>query len=334
MKPRKLPSGSWIVQVQVDGVRKSFTAKSKTEAVRRAAEFKLTATAPLCAPLGTMIDNYISSKRNVLSPSTIDHYEQMRRLYFSRLMDKPVNEITDHIMQTEINLMSADHSPKTVCNAFGLISATLKSFGMSFSVTLPKSRKTEYAVPTTEQVYDLINHSGDNMKTAIMLAAFCGLRRGEIAALESSDIQGNIIHVRSALVYDSDRQVVEKSPKTYSSDRFVSAPDFVLERIKDKKGKVCPLSLNSITRRFVEVRDLLGLSCRFHDLRHYYASALHAIGVKDQYIMKFGGWKSDHVLKSVYRGTLDDFEADAADRSRQYFEESANEMQMKHRKPS
>lgn len=333
MKPRKLPSGSWTVQVQIKGVRKSFTAKSKTEVIRKAADYKMTSTEPLSATLGSLIDNYIESKRNVLSPSTIARYEQMRRLDFQRLMNKPAVEISDQIMQSEVNLMSATYSPKSVRNAYGLISAALKTYGKSLNITMPKNKKSEYEIPTTEQVYDLIDHSGDNLKTAIMLAAFCGLRRGEVAALESSDIEGNMIHVRSALVYDSERQIVKKSPKTYSSDRYVSAPDFVIEHLKGKEGKVCPLSLNSITRRFIEVRDALGLSCRFHDLRHYYASALHAIGIKDQYIMKFGGWKSDHVLKSVYRGTLDDFEAAAAAASRRFFDQSANEMQIKRGKP-
>lgn len=329
MKPRKLPSGSWIVQVQTKGIRKSFTAKTKTEAIRRAAEYKLTATEPLSASLGSLVDIYIASKENVLSPSTIARYKQIRRIDFQRLMSKPVNEITSQNMQAEINLMSADHSPKSVRNAYGLISATLRSYGKTFSVTLPKAKQKEYSVPTTEQVFDLINHSGFNLKTAIMLAAFCGLRRGEIASLESSDINGNLIHIKSALVYNSERELVKKSPKTYSSDRYVTAPDFLLKHIEGIEGRVCPISLNSITRRFVEVRDSLGLSCRFHDLRHYYASALHAIGAKDQYIMKFGGWKSDHVLKSVYRGTLDDFEAETAELSKRYFEESANKVQMK-----
>lgn len=69
-----------------------------------------------------------------------------------------------------------------------------------------------------------------------------------------------------------------------------------------------------------ELADKLGYKCRFHDLRHYYASALHAIGIRDQYIMKFGGWKSDSILKSVYRGTLDDFETEAVEKANAYFE--------------
>jgi len=328
MKIRQLPSGAWTTQVQVNGVRRSFTHKSKTELRKMAEAYRQNASDVPHAPLGVLIDNYIASKRNVLSPSTVARYEQIRRLDFQRLMTVPTNEITSERMQTEINLMAATHSPKSVRNAYGLISAAVnQASGRRFNVTLPKSRKIEYSVPTTDDVLALCEAAGDNLRTAIMLAAFCGLRRGEIAALEDSDISGNMIHINKSYVYDDNRRIVSKSPKTYSSDRYVTAPDVVIQQINGKSGRVCPISLNSITRRFTELRDKLGMSCRFHDLRHYYASALHAIGVKDQYIMKFGGWKSTHVLNAVYRDTLDDFELRAADQAASFFDQSANKMQ-------
>jgi integrase len=237
-------------------------------------------------------------------------------------MPIPVRDLTADRIQAEINFLSADHSPKTVRNGYGLIRATLSLFApdLHFRVTLPQNKKIEYHVPTTEQIYEMIEHASKNLKIAIMLAAFCGLRRGEIAALKAEDISGNIIHVKSAAVL-SDGVQIEKAPKTFTSDRYVPAPDFVIQSLP-KKGKVCPLSLNSITHRFSDLRTKLGYQCRFHDLRHYYASALHAIGIRDQYIMKFGGWKSDAVLKSVYRGTLDDFEIAAAEQATSYFEKN------------
>ena len=33
---------------------------------------------------------------------------------------------------------------------------------------------------------------------------------------------------------------------------------------------------------------------------------MHAIGIPDQYIMQRGGWATDNVMKSVYRGTIDE----------------------------
>lgn len=320
MKPRKLKSGTWFVQAQVNGQRRSFSAPSRAEVIRKATEYKLTAVDAPSQPLGALIDDYIAVKRNVLSPTTIKRYELTRRSELQRLMSIPVRELTSDRVQAEVNIMAADHSPKTVRNAYGLIRATLSLYApeITLKVTLPQKKKVEYEVPTTEQVYELIDNAGKSLKIAIMLAAFCGLRRGEIAALRAEDIKDGVIHVKSATVLSGGKQV-DKAPKTFTSDRYVPAPDFLIS-ILPKRGKVCPLSLNSITHRFLELRDKLGYKCRFHDLRHYYASALHAIGIRDQYIMKFGGWKSDSILKSVYRGTLDDFETEAAEKANAYFE--------------
>lgn len=429
MKPRKLKSGTWFIQTQVNGTRKSFSAPTRAEVIRKATEYKLTASDAPSAPLGVLIDRYIDMKRNILSPSTIKRYELTRRSELQRLMTIPARDLTADRIQAEINIMAVDHSPKTVRNAYGLINATLSLFApeLHFRVTMPPRKQIDYSVPTTDEIFALINAASDHLKTAIMLAAFCGLRRGEIAALEMTDIKKNtkleikdipvgtytvteledgreidsysidisasttsglvglvnaytqdkgnlevtkklegapagtdgkefkvtitnsegkylksdgifsdeevvltisknVIHVKSAAVYDADRRQINKSPKTFTSDRYVPAPQILLDHIKGTRGRVCPLSLNSITHRFAELRTRLGLTCRFHDLRHYYASALHAVGVRDQYIMKFGGWSSDGVLKSIYRGTLDDFEAAAAEQAINYFDQTANKM--------
>lgn len=328
MKPRRLKSGNYFLQVQVNGVRRSFSAPTRAEVIRKANEYKVTAVDAPSAPLGVLIDQYIDAKRNILSPSTITNYEKIRRNNFQRLMIVPVRDLTSERLQLEVNLMAAGKSPKTVRNAYGLISATLALFApdLRFHVTLPAKKQITYQVPTTDEVYDLLTHASTNLKTAIMLAAFCGLRRGEIAALTSDDVRDNVIHVKAAAVRGADGKMTIKAPKTYTSDRYIPMPKFVRDHIKDKRGRICPIALNSITRRFEELREKLGYTCRFHDLRHYYASSLHAIGVQDQYIMKFGGWKSDAVLKSVYRGTLDDFEKKSANKAKRHFQKSANKM--------
>lgn len=291
-------------------------------------QYAVTRSEAPSVPLGNLIDNYIESKRNVLSPSTVERYERIRKRHFHRLMTYPVDQLTSERVQKEINLMSAEYSPKTVRNAYGLITATLDLYApeVKFKVTMPAKVKTEYHIPTTEDVNALISQASPNLKTAIMLAAFCGLRRGEIAALTDADIHDNVLHVSKSAVIDSNGQIVIKRPKTYHSDRYVTMPDIVRDHIQGKTGKICPIALSTITKDFDKLRDRLGLRCRFHDLRHYYASVLHSIGVPDQYIMESGGWKSDFMLKAVYRNTLDDFRAQNAAKINSFFSQSVNEM--------
>ena len=328
MKIRKLPSGSYNTQIQVNGKRKSITASTRNDVRRLAMQYAVTRSDAPSAPLGLLVDNYIESKRNVLSPSTVERYERIRKRHFHRLMTYPADQLTSERVQKEINLMSAEYSPKTVRNAYGLITATLDLYAphIKFKVTMPAKVKTEYHIPTTEDVNTLIAHASPNIKTAIMLAAYCGLRRGEIAALSSDDIVGDTIHVHRSAVYDSNGQIVIKRPKTYHSDRYVTMPDIVRSHVQNKTGRICPIALSTITKDFDKLRDRLGLRCRFHDLRHYYASVLHSIGVPDQYIMESGGWKSDFMLKAVYRNTLDDFKAQNAAKINSFFSKSVNEV--------
>ena len=41
-----------------------------------------------------------------------------------------------------------------------------------------------------------------------------------------------------------------------------------------------------------------------HRLRSYFASKAHALGLHDSIILKLGGWKSDHIMKGIYRKAL------------------------------
>ena len=180
-----------------------------------------------------------------------------------------------------------------------------------------------YNTPTTQEVAQMLAESHtEELKTAIMLAAFCGLRRSEIIALDSDDIIGDTIHVHRAAVYDDMGNTVIKAPKTYQSDRYIVMPDIVKNQVSGKTGQICPIGLSTLTRQFVTLRNRLGLSCRFHDLRHYYASFQHAIEVPDQYIMESGGWKSDAILKSVYRNTLGDMRKKYDERINQFLNNS------------
>lgn len=314
--------------MQKDGKRYSFTHKKKTTAKKMAEDFLERKADITATPLGIAIDEYIDLKSNVLSPSTVRGYRKVRRNNFQELMPVPVRELDSETIQRAINRMSADHSPKSVANAYGLLTATLKMYApkILLNVTLPSERPKEYNVPTKDEVNRLIDAASENMKTAIMLAAFCSLRRSEIVALESEDIIGDTIHVSRAAVQGADGEITIKSTKTYNGDRYVPIPKIIQNHINGKQGRICPIALSTITKEFRRIRKFAGVDCRFHDLRHYYASSLHAIGVPDQYIMKYGGWKNPAMLHQVYRNTLSDYEEINARKATAYFDKTSHEM--------
>lgn len=105
----------------------------------------------------------------------------------------------------------------------------------------------------------------------ILLAAFGPMRRGEICALDSDHINGNIVHVEYSMAMDEHHNWVKKSPKTISGNRYIEFPDFVAEKLKNIKGNVTNLTPSQISDRFIDVIARTGVSkFRFHDLQHPY----------------------------------------------------------------
>lgn len=178
-------------------------------------------------------------------------------------------------------------------------------------------------MPTDSDVCALIEEfkSYDiNMLIACCLAAYGTLRRSEICALDASDISGNVIHVHAAMVLDENNNWITKVPKTKSSDRYINMPDFVIDLLPSE-GKIVKINPNELTQRFINAIDRLQIpKFRFHDLRHYSASVMHAIGVPDVYIMQRGGWSSDYTLKNIYRRSMDDFQKKFTDITNSHFE--------------
>lgn len=317
-RKNSLPSGNFRVlaldYTDPDGKRhyKSFTAPTKKEARMLADEWKLSKKRNRAENISVRVavQRYKDMKAAVLSPSTLRGYAGLLRTHFQGDFGSTrLNELNSQIVQIWISDLSKRLSPKTVRNAYALLTAALDMFApdLSIRVQLPARKHPELYCPNDTDIQRLLAESaGTDLEIAILLAAFGPLRRGEICALTSRDIKGNTITVSKSIVRSEDNEWITKSPKTYGSYRTIQMPEFFFKHIRSKKGALCNLNPDQLTREFERVLDLCQLPhFRFHDLRHYSASIMHAIGVPDQYIMQRGGWSSDNVMKSVYRNVID-----------------------------
>ena len=239
--------------------------------------------------------------------------------YLDDISKIELRDLTSEDLQLWIQKLSVGRTPKTVRNIYGLISATLDMFipGAHFSVSLPQNQKKKLYTPSDADVKRLLQHvQGKELEIAILFAAFGPMRRGEICAVTDRDVVGNTVYVNKVYVLDKNSKwVLKHSPKTDSSNRIIVMPDFVIARISGIKGEIVKATPGQISSRFNRAIRFSGLPhFRFHDLRHYCASILHAMNIPDQYIMARGGWATDNVMKRVYFGEISDEAANLTNR--------------------
>ncbi len=149
-----------------------------------------------------------------------------------------------------------------------------------------QERSPERPIATVVEVQALADAMPERLALLIRLAAFCGLRRGELLGLRRRDI--DLLHrqvrIERSLVYISDGDVIAKAPKTSAGRRRIAIPPHLLpylqEHLQDhtepgadsllftgEKGG--PLRPHVLQAKWHEARQGIGRpDLHLHDLRH------------------------------------------------------------------
>lgn len=314
---KKLPSGNWRIRIYIGtdngkAKYKSFTAETKKDAEFLAAkynQFRIEVDSSSML-LRTAVEKYISSKENIVSPSTIKGYRAIMRNDVQELMNTKIKDITAQQIQIALNEFAVDHAPKTCRNVHGLISAVLKTYrpDISLNTTLPQRKKRDIYVPDEKEVKQLMNLvKGTKLEIPFLLATQCGLRASEISGLEVSSVFPDHIEIKQARV-QSENGAVLKSPKSYAGFRSVPIISqfsvFLIEHSVD--NRVCPYTSDQISnawRHFKEANNL-PVFLNFHALRHYFPSRCLLMGMPQKYIAEIMGHSSVNMIEKVYQHTF------------------------------
>lgn len=327
-KPKKLPSGNWRIQFQVDGTRYSVTDEDKAVVIEKAEEKYLDILRGIEAEkktqltVGKAMDQYIESKKEVLSPSTVLGYKRIRKNLLQDLKDIKVSDLTQEDIQCAIGTdIARGVSPKTIRNAHGFLSAVLRVYRPQFVLItrLPQKKPKEAVIFTEEQMQAVWKGAeGTKYEIPILLASWLGLRLSEIKGLRFSDVSDGRVHIQRAIVTGEEGETL-KATKSVSGDRWIKVPETLIAKIDalpraSENDYICPMTGAAIYKGFQRICEKVGVKpCRFHDLRHFAASESHSLGVPDKYSMKRMGHKTDNMLKTVYQHVMRDKEDQFAD---------------------
>lgn len=316
-KAKKLPSGNWRIRISIGKdengkyVYKSFTAETKKEAEYIASEYLVKhKEKPNNMTVGEAIDRYISSKENILSPTSIASYREIRRNRLQSLMCIPLKDLSQVAVQRAVNLEAKTKSPKTVISAHGLLSSALGMFYPDFVLrtTLPKRQNQIKEILEPSEIIEVVK--GTEIEIPVLLALWLGLRMSEIRGIKYSSIKDGYLTINNVIVTVDGKPVEKSSTKTVGSTRILKLPQVLLNLIENQQRTsdseyVTTLSGQAIYKRFSRLLKRSGLPhMRFHDLRHLNASVMLKLGIQDKYAMERGGWTTTSTLKNVYQHTF------------------------------
>ncbi len=210
-------------------------------------------------------------------------------------------------------------------------------------LTNPCERVDPPHVPKHEMVFlgwdeaiRLAEAHSERYRALIYLAVDSGMRWSELIGLRRGkvDLANRKVRVTDQLVQLADRSFLRKEPKTAAGVRSITIAPFTASLLaghldlharpgRDElvfpNGAGKPLSSSSfLSHHFAKAQAAVGVSCRFHDLRHTSVALAIASGAHPKAIQSRMGHSSINVTLDRYGHLfpeLDEAIADAFDRS-------------------
>ncbi len=287
-------------------------------------------------------EKWISEYAEVkLKKSTISNYKKAIKNYIVPEMgNAKLTKVRLFDVQQWVNRLSGKLSPKTVRNAFFVLSKMYDSAvkwqiitaNPCANIDLPALDKKEsnyYNREETALLFEKLLSVDDNhykYLVAIMLTIFTGLRRSELAGLMWSDIdlEKCSITVSRVRMYEKNYGAYEDSPKSHKSARRVSVPEEVRDMLRELKKRQMeerlligskwggapyimlndmgdPLPNDSPSKWFANFLKKEGLrKITFHQLRHTHATMLHYLGVDMLNISRRLGHAQPSTTTNIY----------------------------------
>ena len=309
MKAEILPSGSYRIKKVVKGVtyRVTFDHKPSQKEIALALAEKIQDEGVRNGSFYKYAKEYIQNKKGVVSPATIRTYNTKLDQLSEGFRNENIYEIDSNKVQSEISLFAEDHAPKTTKTLYGFISSVLTAYrpSLKLRVTLPQNIVKKEYEPTNEDIKKLLEHAKNTAYSVPFQLGILGCRRAEICAASIDDLDGNKLWIHRAKVYNG-KWTIKESPKTDASNRIILLPDSLADQIR-KQGYIYDGHPNALNKAIHRYQKKLGIpDFKFHALRSYFASYAHSLGIPDADIMAIGGWETDHIMKKVYRKSMEE----------------------------
>lgn len=358
---RKRPDGRWEARVSVKGSQRSFYGKTRDEVSRKLRAAQQSVDQGINLPgerltVGKYLEQWLEvAVRPAVRPGTYDSYAGHVKHHLTPALGKrSLVSLQPQHVQAMMNELVKEQglSPNTVLRIRATLRRALNQAmkwdivgrNVATLVNPPKAERFRVEPLTPDEAIAIIEAvKGHRLEALFTLLLGGGLRVGEALGLrwDDIDLDANRLSVRFALQrIDGKHQLV--APKSASSRRTVSLPQFAVQALRDHQARQdeerplwaspseLPLVFTSTTGRpldgpgvhhaFQKLLTAAGLRpLRLHDLRHGYATLLLAKGVHARVVMELLGHSQITLTLDTYSHVIPALQQEAVARLDELF---------------
>lgn len=329
----------WAEYITVDGVRKRITSKDKKELKQRIADYnERVKNGEQFSVVADLWETAHAKKVEATTGSSYTAHVRRAKEFFGT---QPVNLITPAQVQAFLDDLGRQgyahdtvHRARVILNqifnfAITMPGATLRNNPVTATKTPRGLTKTRREPPTESQL--LVVDASTEMGLFACFLLYTGLRRGELLALQWSDIDRDArqISVKDVVQYSTNTGHIKDRPKTEAGIRKIPIPDKLYDVLPTDKrkgyifGGCKPLSASQFRARWLawckehglaesEIRTFNGRNGKTykhtvflpkvtpHQFRHQYATMLFEAGVDELDAKVVMGHSSITVTKDIY----------------------------------
>ena len=277
------------------------------------------------------LEGYVSTN---CAKRTHDSYETIVRAHVvPALGGTPLKDLQPRAIQRFYAEACQTLSNQTVLHIHRVLSQALKwavrqdyiGRNPADLVDAPSARSRTMRTLSASEVSLLLEYAHDSYYyPAIYAAISTGLRRNELLGLRWRDVDLDRLTISvSQTLFKGDGQVEFKEPKTkYSRRRVAMTPKLAhfMERYRAEREALYivlgarltlddlvfanhdgrPIDPSVLSHNFARIARRAGLSVRFHDLRHSYASLMLAAGVHPKIVSEALGHSTVAITLDIY----------------------------------
>ena len=322
--------GTWYVSfryVDWTGEKKQKMKRgfrTKKEALNYETEFKRKASADMDMQLESFVEVYFEDKKSELKESSKKNKRHMITAHIIPCFGRrKMNEITpadviqwqnmicekgfsktyERMIQNQLTALF-NHAQK-IYNLNNNPCKKVKKMGKSDADRMEFWTKEEY-----DQYLSSLEAGTENYLIAEILF-WTGIREGELLALTPSDFdfKNNLLHISKTYNRINGKDVITP-PKTETSNRTISIPEFLKEEVQDyiegyygmpENERLFPIVARTLQKRMKQFMEKAGVKViRVHDMRHSHVAYLIHQGVQPLIIKERLGHRDIKITLNTY----------------------------------